>query len=67
MLVETRSHVRRVRQPDYSGARPVADATKPQEKEHLTYRATHVVPLPDNVRETLRWYDKYLGPAGAAR
>ena len=31
-------------------------------KAHLVYESTHVVPRREEVRETIAWLDKYLGP-----
>jgi dienelactone hydrolase/tRNA A-37 threonylcarbamoyl transferase component Bud32 len=37
--------------------------TPPADKKHIVYPSSHSVPQEDVVRETLAWFDKYLGPA----
>jgi formylglycine-generating enzyme required for sulfatase activity/dienelactone hydrolase len=36
--------------------------TEPADKKFIIYEAGHLVPRTDFVKETLFWYDKYLGP-----
>jgi eukaryotic-like serine/threonine-protein kinase len=36
--------------------------TAAQHKKYIVYDAGHLVPRTDFVKETLQWYDKYLGP-----
>jgi pimeloyl-ACP methyl ester carboxylesterase len=35
--------------------------TAPEHKEHLVFPGGHFVPRADLIRETLRWFDRYLG------
>jgi dienelactone hydrolase len=37
--------------------------TPAADKKHFVYSASHDVPMQDVVRESLAWFDKYLGPA----
>ena len=37
--------------------------TPPEEKELKLYDTDHIVPTNEFIKETLRWLDKYLGPA----
>ena len=32
------------------------------DKKHIVYEAGHLVPRTDFVKETLLWFDQYLGP-----
>jgi eukaryotic-like serine/threonine-protein kinase len=36
--------------------------TAPEDKKNIIYESGHLVPRTDFMRETLNWYDKYLGP-----
>ena len=36
--------------------------TKPEDKKNIIYESGHLVPRTDFMRETLNWFDKYLGP-----
>jgi eukaryotic-like serine/threonine-protein kinase len=36
--------------------------TPPDRKKQLTYQAGHLVPRSQLIKETVDWYDKYLGP-----
>jgi dienelactone hydrolase len=36
--------------------------TSEKDKKRIVYEAGHLVPRTDFVKETLEWYDKYLGP-----
>jgi eukaryotic-like serine/threonine-protein kinase len=36
--------------------------TPPEEKKNIIYESGHLVPRTDFMRETLNWFDKYLGP-----
>jgi eukaryotic-like serine/threonine-protein kinase len=36
--------------------------TAPEDKKSIIYESGHLVPRTDFMRETLNWYDKYLGP-----
>ena len=36
--------------------------TDPEQKEHRVFPGGHFVPRADLIRETLRWFDRYLGP-----
>jgi dienelactone hydrolase len=36
--------------------------TPPEHKRHLIYDAGHLVPRSQMIKESLDWYDKYLGP-----
>jgi eukaryotic-like serine/threonine-protein kinase len=36
--------------------------TAPDRKKQLTYQAGHLVPRSQVIKETLDWFDKYLGP-----
>jgi dienelactone hydrolase len=36
--------------------------TPPADKKMILYEAGHLVPRTDFVKETLNWFDKYLGP-----
>jgi dienelactone hydrolase len=36
--------------------------TSPEDKKSIIYETGHLVPRTDFMRETLNWYDKYLGP-----
>jgi len=38
--------------------------TPPADKKHVVYTSSHTVPQEENVRETLAWFDKYLGVPG---
>ena len=38
--------------------------TPPEHKRRLTYPRGHTVPKADLIRETLAWFDRYLGPVG---
>ena len=39
-----------------------AGPTEVAEKKHGVYASSHSVPQAEVVRETLAWFDKYLGP-----
>jgi eukaryotic-like serine/threonine-protein kinase len=41
-------------------------ATPPERKKLLLYDTDHYIPRKDLIRETLAWFDKYLGPVNAA-
>lgn len=41
--------------------------TPPEQKRHLVYDAGHLVPRSQFIKETLDWYDRYLGPVGSAK
>jgi dienelactone hydrolase len=49
--------------PVETSQKPMFDflGTTPAHKKHFIYEAGHLVPRIDFVRETLAWYDKYLG------
>jgi hypothetical protein len=36
--------------------------TLPEQKRHVLYDAGHDLPGPPVVKETLNWFDRYLGP-----
>jgi len=36
----------------------------PEHKRRLTFQGGHSVPRVETIRETLAWFDRYLGPAG---
>jgi eukaryotic-like serine/threonine-protein kinase len=36
--------------------------TPPEQKQHRVYESGHLVPRNELTRETLAWYDRYLGP-----
>jgi dienelactone hydrolase len=36
--------------------------TPPEQKRHVVYEAGHLVPRTLTIRETLDWFDRYLGP-----
>ena len=39
--------------------------TPTDQKRHVVYEAGHLVPRNELTRETLAWYDRYLGPVSA--
>jgi hypothetical protein len=41
--------------------------TPAMDKRHVIYEAGHFVPRDQLVKETLDWYDRYLGPVRGAR
>jgi eukaryotic-like serine/threonine-protein kinase len=41
--------------------------TPPENKRHLVYDAGHLVPRSQLIKETLDWFDKYLGPVKDAK
>ena len=40
----------------------VSLGTRDQDKKHVIYEAGHDLPHKEEVRESLDWLDKYLGP-----
>jgi eukaryotic-like serine/threonine-protein kinase len=36
--------------------------SRPEQKRHIVYDAGHDLPDPEVVKETLNWFDRYLGP-----
>ena len=55
----------------YDGNFPVETSQRPffqflgtpvHDKKHLIYETGHGIPQADLVRESLGWFDKYLGP-----
>jgi hypothetical protein len=43
-------------------ADPVLRGTAPADKRHLIYEGGHDVPRTELIKESLGWFDKYLGP-----
>jgi dienelactone hydrolase len=50
-----------------ASARPMFQllGTRAGEKRHVVSEGGHFVPRPQLIRETLAWFDRYLGPVGA--
>jgi len=40
--------------------------TPPENKRRVSYEAGHLVPRSELIKETLNWFDRYLGPVGPA-
>jgi hypothetical protein len=38
--------------------------TPPEDKKHHLAESAHIVPMDEVIRETLAWFDKYLGVPG---
>jgi len=47
--------------PELTAQRPMFDFLGSKDKEMKVYNEGHLVPRQDLVKETLKWYDKYLG------
>jgi len=43
---------------------PMYELLGTEDKDHYVAESGHIVPKDDLIRETLAWYDKYLGPVG---
>jgi hypothetical protein len=47
--------------PELTSQKPMFDFLGSKDKQMKVFNDGHLVPRQDLVRETLRWYDQYLG------